>query len=297
MRKGVLVLGAALLGAAALAAGLADAGPPAPAGLPATWVQAQSEPGGGTVWKGRLPNAYAPSDSRLSAIYLPPGYSSAKRYPVLYLLHGLVGSPSEYWDALRLGPRLDAMIGGGSPPFIVVTPVGGQVVDPNAGEWAGVWEEYVVRDVVPWVDAHLATIAAPQGRALEGLCAGGFGAVDIGLRHPGVFSALGSWEGYFTPFRDGPFAHAGAAELAAHTPALLVRREAPLLRRDHVRFYVSAGGNHGHIRRSWSVAFAQELARLRLAHELWLLPPRDEGHFWSATVPTALQFAVRAFRS
>lgn len=296
MRAGVLVLAAALAGAAALASGTAGAGRRSPpAGLPPTWALAQTEPGGGTVWTGRIPNSGAPSDPRLSAIYLPPGYATSRRYPVLYLLHGLPGSPSEYWDALDLGPRLDAMIAGGSPPFIVVTPVGGQVVDPNAGEWAGTWERYVVRDVVPWIDRNLSTMAAPRGRVLEGLCAGGFGAVDIGLRHPGLFSALGSWEGYFMPFRDGPFAHAGAAALASHTPALLVRQEAPLLRRDHVRFYVSTGGNHGHIRRSWSVAFAHELAHLHLAHELWLMPHRDHGHFWSATVPTALRFAAAAF--
>jgi putative esterase len=297
MPNGVLVL--AVFGVAALvAAGAAAAGPrSSPVGLPPAWVQVQTGPDGGTVWGGRIPNSFAPWDFRASSIYLPPGYSPARRYPVLYLLHGLVGNPSEYWDSLQLSRRLDAMIASGSPPFIVVTPVGGQVVDPNAGEWAGIWEDYVIRDVVPWVDAHLATIASPRGRVLEGLCAGGFGAVDIGLRHPGLFSALGSWEGYFTPFRDGPLAHASTSELAAHTPALLVRQEAPLLRRDHVRFYVSAGGNHGQIRRSWSVAFAQELSRLRLAHELWLMPRRDRGHFWSATVPTALQFAVSAFRA
>lgn len=296
MRNGVFVLAAALFGVAALvAAGAAAGRQSSSVGLPPTWVQVQTSPEGGTVWSGRIPNSFAPSDSRLSSIYLPPGYSSTRRYPVLYLLHGLIGNPSEYWDSLQLGRHLDAMIGSGSPPFIVVTPVGGQVVDPNAGEWASVWENYVVGDVVPWVDSHLSTVASPRGRVLEGLCAGGFGAVDIGLRHPGLFSALGSWEGYFKPFRDGPFAHAGASELAAHTPALLVRQEAALLRRDHVRFYVSAGGDHGHIRGSWSVAFAQELTRLRLVHELWLMPRRDKGHFWSATLPTALQFAVSAF--
>jgi enterochelin esterase-like enzyme len=299
MRTGVPVLAAALLGVVVLvAAGAAAAGRSSSAvGLPPTWVQVQTGPDGGSVWSGRIPNSFAPSDSRLSSVYLPPGYSPAERYPVLYLLHGLVGNPSEYWDSLHLARRLDAMIGSGSPPFIVVTPVGGQVVDPNSGEWAGIWESYVVGDVVPWVDTHLATVASPHGRVLEGLCAGGFGAVDIGLRHPGVFSALGSWEGYFTPFRDGPFAHAGTKVLAAHNPALLVRQEAPLLRRDHVRFYVSAGGNHGHILRSWSIAFAQELARLRLTHELWLMPLRDKGHFWSATLPTALQFAASSFRA
>ena len=148
-----------------------------------------------------------------------------------------------------------------------------------------------------WVDAHLSTIRSPRGRVLEGLSAGGYGAVDIGLRHPGVFGALGAWDGYFTPFRDGPLAGATHAELRAHDPVVLARREAATLRSDGTRFYVSAGGNHGDIRTSGSTAFARELTQLRVSHELWLLPPADVGHFWTATVPTALQFALTAFRT
>ena len=62
-----------------------------------------------------------------------------------------------------------------------------------------------------------------------------------------------------------------------------------------VRFYVSAGGNHGRIRRSWSVAFAHELRNLRLPHELWLLPFAESGHFWRATLPSALSYAAAGF--
>jgi enterochelin esterase-like enzyme len=280
----VLALAAAAVSAAALAV------PPAPG-----WQPAVQDAAGGVVWVGRIPNTFVP-DHRQSAIYLPPHYDPSRRYPVVYLLHGLRGSPSSIYRSLRLAAVADSLISRGAAPFIAVLPVGGPVVHPDAGEWAGVWEDFVVHDVVPWVDAHLPTIASPAGRALEGLCAGGYGAVDIGLRHPGLFGTLGSWEGYFAPvFRDGPFVHASTADLLAHEPSLLVQREAPRLRRDGMRFYVSAGGNHGRILRAWSVAFAGELGRLRLRHELWLLPPAERGHFWRATLPSALRYAATAF--
>jgi enterochelin esterase-like enzyme len=266
-------------------------------GLPSGWTQVATGTDGGTVWAGRIPNTYEPWDTRASAVYLPPGYDASQRYPVLYLLHGLVGSPAEYYRALHLADHVDGMIASGVQPFIVVMPVGGQVVDPNGGEWAGPWEDYIVDDVVPWVDRHLSTIPSPQGRALEGLCAGGYGSIDIGLRHPGLFGTLGSWEGYFAPFRDGPFVHATAADLAAHDPQLLVREEAPVLRRDGIRFYVSAGGNHGQILSRWTVDFARELTQLHLPHRLWLLPRSQRGHFWSATLPSALRFAASGFAS
>ena len=267
-------------------------------GLPSSWLVAAHGSGGGTIWAGRIPNTAVPSDHRSSAIYLPPGFDTSRRYPVVYLLHGMAGAPSSFYDGLHFADVADRLIAAGTvPPFIGVMPVAGPTVNPDSGEWAGVWERFVVGDVVPWVDAHLPTVASPPGRALAGLCAGGYGAVDIGLRHPGLFGTLESWEGYFAPvYRDGPFVHATAADLASHTPALLVRRDANALRRAGVRFYVSVGGNHGGVLRVWSLQFARELAGLRLPHELWQLPRAQRGHFWSATLPSALVYAGAGFR-
>jgi enterochelin esterase-like enzyme len=275
----------------AIAAAVTSLLAPAPGFVPAA-----RGPDGGTVWAGRIPNGFAPWDRRQSAIYLPPGYSPGRRYPVVYLLHGMRGSPSSIYRGMQLATVADRLIAAGAAPFIAVMPVAGPTVRPDSGEWAGVWEDYLVDDVVPWVDEHLPTIATQQGRALEGLCAGGFGAVDIGLRHPGLFSTLGSWEGYFAPvFDDGPFVGATKADLRAHDPAVLIRRAARALQRAGVRFYVSAGGNHGRILRSMTIAFAGELRTLQLPHELWLLPRSERGHFWRATLPSALAYADAAF--
>ncbi|HEV7132598.1 MAG TPA: alpha/beta hydrolase-fold protein [Gaiellaceae bacterium] len=278
-----------------LAAGLAALALLAPA---PGWYAVAKGPAGGAVWEGRIPDQFVHADRRPSAVYLPPGYDPAHRYPAIYLLHGMRGSPASFWSGLHFARVADGLIASRRVrPFIAVMPVAGPRVNPDAGEWAGVWEDYTVRDVVPWVDRHLRTVASPAGRALEGLCAGGYGAVDIGLRHPGIFGTLGSWEGYFAPvFRDGPFVHATRAYLAAHDPALLVRRDARALDRDGVRFYISAGGNHAGVLGRWSVSFARELGSLRLQHDLWLLPRAERGHFWRATLPSALEYAAAAFR-
>lgn len=243
---------------------------------------------------GRVLTGVFPGGERPGYLYLPPHFDRATRYPVVYLLHGLRGSPEEYLAGTHLPGFADAAITAGRlRPFIAVMPAAGPDGAYN-GEWAGPWEDALLRTVA-WTDANLPTVVSPSGRILAGLSAGGFGAVDIGLRHPSVFGGVGSWDGYFTPFRDGPLAHATAAQLAAHDPMLLVREEAATLRHDGMRFYVSAGGNHGAIRTSGSLAFARELRRLRLPLEVWLLPRAERGHFWTATVPTALRFALDSF--
>jgi enterochelin esterase-like enzyme len=250
------------------------------------------------VWTGRISNPFVPSDTRLTDVYLPPHYSSSQRYPVLYLLHGFWGAPSSFVVSLKLADVADSLIqSGAARPFIAVMPPGGL---PNGtkkqramSEWAGVWEDFVVRTVVPWTDAHLPTERLPAGRAIAGVSAGGFGAVDIALRHLGVFSKAESWEGYFTPFRDGPFAHASAAALAAHDPTLLVREHAAALRARALRFFLSTGGSHGAVKRSWTFEFARELQALRIPARLWVQPLGDKG-FGRHQLPAALTWAEPA---
>jgi S-formylglutathione hydrolase FrmB len=196
-------------------------------------------PSGGQVLEGTFPGTLRPG-----YVYLPPGFNAAARYPVVYLLHGMRGSPAEYIDATQLPAFADTEIAAGRlQPFIAIIPAAGATPDYN-GEWAGAWENALVERIVPWVDAHLPTQPTAAGRVLAGLSAGGFGAVDIGLRHPLLFGTIESWSGYFSPLHDGPFKHATRAVLAAHDPTRLVEAQQPLLAK--TRFFVSTGPPHSH---------------------------------------------------
>jgi enterochelin esterase-like enzyme len=247
------------------------------------------------VWSGRIPNPFVPADTRDADVYFPPDYTATARYPVLYLLHGFWGAPSSFVVSLRLADKADSLIRSGSVrPFIVVMPPGGLPSGSKrqraASEWAGVWEDYVTRTVVPWVDAHLPTIRKARDRAIAGVSAGGYGAVDIALRHVGVFGVAESWEGYFHPFRDGPFANASTATLAAHDPVLLARKEAPAIRRSRLRFFLSTGGSHGSVKRRWTFDFGRELRGLDISERVWAQPPGVPG-FGRNQLGAALTYA------
>jgi poly(3-hydroxybutyrate) depolymerase len=213
-------------------------------------------PQGGQVLEGPLPGTERPG-----LVYVPPGFSAAGRYPVVYLLHGLPGSPTEFvHGAGFLEWADDAIAAGTVRPFIAVMPAAGTRPQYN-GEWAGPWERVLVDDVVPWVDERFPTFPDPAHRVLGGLSAGGFGAADIALRNPGVFGTVESWSGYFAPLRDGPFKHATNAELAANDPRLLAHDVRP----GALRFFLSTGPYHSHwFHPAQTVAFADELARLGL---------------------------------
>src|SRR5581483_1869776 len=264
-------------------------------GLLAAWLAALVLPGfspwltgpqGGEVLTGPMPGTDRPG-----VVYLPPGFSRELRYPVVYLLHGMPGSPTEFVAGAGLLQWADDSIADGSvPPFIAVMPAAGPRPQYN-GEWAGPWEHALVDDVVPWVDRRLPTVANAAHRVLAGISAGGFGAADIALRNPRVFGTVESWSGYFAPLHDGPFKHATTAELAANDPRLLAHT-APVRR---LRFFLSTGPFHSH----WftprqTVDFAHELSRL--GAPVRLLQLGSTNGEYTKQLATGLSWALAGFK-
>ncbi|GAC1586284.1 MAG: alpha/beta hydrolase-fold protein [Candidatus Velthaea sp.] len=159
--------------------------------------------------------------NRPLAIYTPPGYdaSGSARYPVLYALHGYTGDVGalvatrawetnvvQWCDRLivegRMAPAILAIVDGN-------TRLGGsQYLDSVHN---GPYAQYVIRDVIGFVDATYRTIAREGGRAVFGKSSGGFGALHLSLAHPGTFAAFASHSGD-TYFRYAAFPSFPAAQ-------------------------------------------------------------------------------------
>jgi S-formylglutathione hydrolase FrmB len=127
-------------------------------------------------------------------ILLPSGYSSAKRYPVLYLLHGTWGSAADWTTS----GNAEAVTAG--QPLIVVMPDialnsdgGGWCSDWQSGLYK--WETYHIRQLLPWIDANLNTIPVRSERAIAGLPQGGLCVMSYAARHPDLFASAFSFSG------------------------------------------------------------------------------------------------------
>lgn len=290
MRLVSLTVSLAALALAAVAPAVAvTRRPPA---LPGFSVVAHARDGG-TLMTGIFPSATAPRPLRPGFVYLPAGLDAAHRYPVVYLLHGMPGDPDEYVSSLAIQALADRLISSGAvAPFIAVMPAAGPDVHYN-GEWAGPWETYVARDVVPWIDAHLPTDASAGGRTIAGLSAGGYGAADIGLRSPSLFGRIESWSGYFHPLHDGPLQGASPQLLTANDAFALAQREAPLLRARGTRFFLGSGPSHSHwFKEQQTLDFAALLRRLRLPLTL-VLEPTSKGQY-ALQLEAGLRWALGA---
>jgi len=130
-------------------------------------------------------------------VYLPPGYSPARRYPVLYLLHGNEQLAVEFLAQGDLQGELDRLIAAGRvPPMIAVMPEGGH----GAINWRNLgpqrWESYVV-EVQELIDRMLPTIRERDARAIAGDSMGAYGAMNVTLANPYRFGVVESWLGFF----------------------------------------------------------------------------------------------------
>lgn len=134
------------------------------------------------------------------AVYLPPEYDDDldSRYPVLYLLHGIGGSPDDWvgpgYQDMEIAVLLDSLIGAGAiEPLIVVMPNG---TNRYVGSYyrdspvSGGWDTYLWRDLVAHVDRTYRTIPRAESRGVAGHSMGGYGAIRLGMHRPNVFSAV-----------------------------------------------------------------------------------------------------------
>ncbi len=138
---------------------------------------------------------------RKMQVYTPPGYSKDKKYPVLYLLHGIGGDETEWQRFATPNILLDNLIADGkAAPMIVVMPNGraqkndraeGNVMN-TAPAFAN-FERDLLDDVIPAIEAGYSVQADREHRALAGLSMGGGQSLNFGLAHLDTFAWVGGF--------------------------------------------------------------------------------------------------------
>ncbi|MGE5177633.1 MAG: alpha/beta hydrolase [Bacteroidota bacterium] len=136
-------------------------------------------------------------------VYTPPGYEQGdQRYPVIWCLAGFTGRGRSLlnegaWTP-ALNERMDLLIASGKcKPAILAMPdcfthLGGSQYVNSTG--LGSYEDYIVEELVPYVDAHYRTLGFGH-RGVMGKSSGGYGAIVLGMKQPDVFSAIACHSG------------------------------------------------------------------------------------------------------
>ncbi len=140
---------------------------------------------------------------RKALIYRPPGYSKDKKYPVLYLLHGIGGDEKEWLNGGHPEVILDNLYAEKKvESMIVVLPNGramkndhatGNIFDKEKVEAFTTFEKDLLNDLIPFIENNYPVIKDPEHRAIAGLSMGGGQSLNFGLGNLDKFAWVGGF--------------------------------------------------------------------------------------------------------
>jgi putative tributyrin esterase len=226
-------------------------------------------------------------------IVLPTQYSmSQRRYPVLYLLHGWQGDETNWIQLTHL------LAVASHYPLIIVLPRAENSWYVNSATIPkDRFGDFLSGDLISEVEQHFRTIASQDGRAIAGLSMGGYGAVLMALRHPGVFSFVGGISSAF----DGPSGIEGVMpQLKPSTDAAYGEKDSITRRENNVDLLLarSAPGSVPYLFLECGTAdpllesnrrVVRELQQQGMAYEYHELPGAHTWSFWDQSLPTMLE--------
>ncbi len=231
-------------------------------------------------------------------ILLPADYdASAHRFPVLYLLHGAGGDETDWTKRTNLAEYVSQY------QLIVVMPgVGNSWYANSVGEEHARYEDAIVRDLIPHIDASYRTLANWHGRAIAGLSMGGFGAMKFALRYPHLFVFAASFSGAFDAPRTDVVANAtdersknllrifgpdGSEARRRNDVFDALKSLAPATRLPYLYVATGAGDQLISVLPS-NPRFADALRERKAAYEYHERPGAHDWKYWDAEVERAL---------
>lgn len=141
--------------------------------------------------------------SRRALIYTPPGFSKKKKYPVLYLLHGIGGDEKEWLNGGHPQVILDNLYAENRiEPMIVVMPNGramkddratGNIMAPDKVQAFATFEQDLLNDLIPYIEKNFPVIKDRESRAIAGLSMGGGQSLNFGLGNLNTFAWVGGF--------------------------------------------------------------------------------------------------------
>jgi enterochelin esterase-like enzyme len=250
------------------------------------WVDPVTDAPAGTTYRLFETASRGPGTKGSYLVYLPPSYErdSTRRYPVIYWLHGGFGNARQGGWAVE---HLDRGIRAGLVPEAIVVlpqalPVGWYV---NSKDGKRPIENVMIKDLIPHVDATYRTIARREGRGIEGMSMGGYGALHLGMKHPTMFGAISAvGPAILQDLKDEPrertFDTFGDDEAYydANGPWSLAREQADALRRGST-IRLLAGEEDARLRLAL-VGLDQLLTELRVPHQF--VEVNGAGHDYKA---------------
>ena len=249
------------------------------------------------------------------SVYLPEGYESSQRsYPVVYLLHGFSDDETGWVQFGEAGDLADKGIADGSfPSCILIIPDGKVTWYCNSVDGKDRWEDMFITELIPYVEKQYRIRGKKEFRAIAGLSMGGYGALQLSMRNPDIFSscvALSSavfsdeeitsqpeetYNSYFKNIYGNDLK--GDARVSEswkeHNPLHLIHT-VPVEKLKGIRFYIDCGDDDFLYKGNSLLHIA--MRDLNIAHEYRVRNGSHSWSYWRTGLFEGLKFIGEKFR-
>jgi putative tributyrin esterase len=230
-------------------------------------------------------------------VLFPSDYASGRRFPVLYLLHGLYGDYKNWDTKTHLESASDTV------SFLIIAPDANDSWYTNSAAKAqDRFEDYIVKDLISEVDSKYRTIREKRARAIAGLSMGGYGAVKLALKYPELFAFAGSLSGAFDATQNlddlrpefrakllEVFGNPGSKTRVENDVFLLLKGSG-----DSPYFYLACGADDFFL--STNRAFTARLSNLKVPYEYHETPGGHTWEYWDSQLTPLLKAVERSLR-
>jgi S-formylglutathione hydrolase FrmB len=243
-------------------------------------------------------------------VVLPPSFDAdkARRFPILYFLHGLGDNEQFFVHSGAWNMVEDLRERGELKDFLIATPDGGAGFYINSRDGKNRYEDFLLQEFFPFIEKHYRVSPGRATRAISGVSMGGYGALHLAFRHPQLFSSVSAHSAalidklpnFLGGVQGSPRSRVLGGTFGSPPDPIFWEQNSPIAiartaNLAGLKIYFDCGDQDDYGFETGAAALDKVLTSRHIAHEFHLYPGRHDYTYFAAHIPDSLKFHSQLF--